>query len=93
MLETIQEFGFEMLVATDETAAAWSRHAAWCIEFAERAEPMLTGPEQGEWFARLRTEHANLRAALAWVVGQGIPKPRCVSEGTLPVLGNGRPLQ
>src|SRR5207245_2184429 len=40
-------------------------------EFAERAEPHLHAATQLEWLDRLEREHDNLRAALAWSLGEG----------------------
>jgi predicted ATPase/DNA-binding XRE family transcriptional regulator len=68
MLETIREYGWERLRETGEETEARNRHAAWCLDLAERAEPELTGPDQESWFARLHAEHDNLRAALVWAM-------------------------
>jgi predicted ATPase/DNA-binding SARP family transcriptional activator len=65
MLETIREFGFDMLAASGELSQIERAHAGWFVEFAERAQPELTGPDQGVWFDRLDIEQANLRAVLA----------------------------
>ena len=66
MLETLREFGLEQLEAAGETEATREAHAAWCLAFAEEAEPELTGPDQATWFERLESEHDNMRAALSW---------------------------
>jgi non-specific serine/threonine protein kinase len=41
------------------------------LEFAERAEPKLLGPEQVVWLERLEIEYDNLRAALEWSMARG----------------------
>jgi len=64
MLETIREYGWELLVASGEADRARGAHAAYFLAFAEETEPHLTGTEQAAGMARLAAEHDNLRAAL-----------------------------
>jgi non-specific serine/threonine protein kinase len=70
MLETTREFGLEQLAASGEEAAARRFHAQWCLAYAERAEPELTGSDQGIWVARLEADLGNIRAALDWLRAQ-----------------------
>jgi non-specific serine/threonine protein kinase len=67
MLETIREFAWEQLVASDESVAVASAHADWCLALAERCTFALFLPEGDRMFRRLEADHANLRAALAWL--------------------------
>jgi DNA-binding CsgD family transcriptional regulator len=67
MLETIGDFGLERLVAAAEDVATQQRHADYHLALAEQANRELSGPDQARWFARIETEHDNLRAALAWL--------------------------
>lgn len=64
MLETIREFAAEMLVAHGEGDLVRGRFGAWFLGLAERARPLLAGPDQRTWLDRLEMEHDNLRAAL-----------------------------
>ena len=66
MLETIREFARNHL-ADDDVGALLDGHATHFLELAERAVPHLTGPDAGEWLARLDRDHGNFRAALDWV--------------------------
>ena len=66
MLETIREYGTELLAQRSETTEMGRRHAAYYLALAEQAGPALTGPEAVAWLARLDAEHGNLRAALRW---------------------------
>ncbi|HEY7034678.1 MAG TPA: tetratricopeptide repeat protein [Thermomicrobiales bacterium] len=68
MLETIREFGVELLGAAGEEDETRRCHARWMLGLAERAEPELVGPRQEEWLDRLEAEHDNARAALAWAI-------------------------
>ena len=68
MLETIREYGLELLVVYKEMDATRDAHAAYYVGLSEQAEPNLTGAEQGRWFNRLEREYDNLRAALRWLV-------------------------
>jgi predicted ATPase len=66
MLETIREYGTELLAERSETEEIGRRHAAYYLALAEQAGPELTGPEAVAWLARLDVEHDNLRAVLRW---------------------------
>jgi predicted ATPase/DNA-binding SARP family transcriptional activator len=63
MLETVREYAAARLGPEDAAETA-TRHAEWCLAFAESAEQQLTGADQSRWFAALEAEHDNLRAAL-----------------------------
>jgi len=75
MLETLREFGLEQLNEHDEEDRARHAHARYFGSLVKRAD------EQGEmhdramryWLDRFETEHANLRAALAYLAHAGEP--------------------
>ena len=66
MLETVGQYASEKLEGAAEEASIRSRHADFFLRLAERAEPALSGPDQGEWLDRLDAEVGNLRAAMAY---------------------------
>jgi non-specific serine/threonine protein kinase len=66
MLETIREYGLELLAKDQEVDALRHAHAGIFLDLVNRAEPELRGPEQTAWLERLEVEHDNLRAALRW---------------------------
>ena len=65
MLETIRGFAWNEVPDT-ERAVLRDRHLAFFVARAERAEPLMRGPEQAVWVRRLAAEQADIRAALAW---------------------------
>jgi predicted ATPase/transcriptional regulator with XRE-family HTH domain len=71
MLETIREYGLEVLTTTQEIATISRIHALCYLDLAEQAEPELIGPQQALWLERLEREHNNLRAAQHWFFEQG----------------------
>src|SRR5205085_1139593 len=71
MLETIREYGLEVLAAGGEMENTRRAHAHYYLSLAELAELELGGPQQGVWLDRLEREHDNLRAALQWTIEQG----------------------
>jgi len=71
MLETLHAYARERLTARGETETLCQTHAAYFLALAERAEPELRGPAQGEWLARLEQDYINLRAALIWARERG----------------------
>ena len=73
MLETIQEYGTELLTAAGDEPAIRRAHAAHYLALAEDAEPRLRGPEQSAWLERLESEQGNLRVALRWLLDDGQP--------------------
>nr|MBA2277512.1 hypothetical protein [Chloroflexia bacterium] len=67
MLETVRAFGLEQLATSGEESAIRRQHAAWYLDLAERADPVLLNMSPGnDWLWRLVTEQDNLRAALDW---------------------------
>ena len=70
MLQTINEFATEQLVASGELEQVKENHAAWFVDLAIAAEPQLPGPSAVSWLDRLESDHDNLRAALDWLGGQ-----------------------
>jgi predicted ATPase/class 3 adenylate cyclase len=64
LLETIRQFAAERLAeAGGDESATVAAHRQHFLALAETAAPHLTGPDQGNWFARLDTDQANLRRA------------------------------
>ncbi len=66
MLETIREYALFRLIERGELDELRRRHAAYCVDLAELAEPELVGRDQAAWARRLDDETGNMRAALAW---------------------------
>jgi non-specific serine/threonine protein kinase len=64
MLETIREFALDRLADSGQLDQAQRRHSSYFVELAERAKPLLLGPDQTAWFERLELEHDNFRAVL-----------------------------
>ncbi|MEW9518362.1 LuxR C-terminal-related transcriptional regulator [Streptomyces tubercidicus] len=67
MLETIRQYGRSLLDdgrGSEERESAQRRHRDHYQRLAARAESEWLSPRQLAWFARLRLEHANIRAAL-----------------------------
>jgi predicted ATPase/class 3 adenylate cyclase len=65
LLETIRQFAADQLTQDggDQAAAVAAAHCAHYLSVAETAAPHLTGPDQGQWRARLDADQANLRRA------------------------------
>ncbi|HWD39938.1 MAG TPA: tetratricopeptide repeat protein, partial [Fimbriimonas sp.] len=64
LLETVRQYGLELLAANGELTLLRDRHLAYYMAFAASAESELLGPEQGAWLDRLEAEHGNLRSSL-----------------------------
>ncbi len=68
LLETVREFALEQLAASGDEEDVRDRHAEWCLRLAEQAEAAKWGPEQRALFDRVQVDHANVRAALTWLL-------------------------
>jgi len=75
LLETIRQYAQERLAEIDEADSTRTAHLEWCVLLAERAQPLLGGPEQAAWIARLGREHENVRSALRWGLDRGLAEP------------------
>ncbi|MFC9975293.1 ATP-binding protein [Spirillospora sp. NPDC127200] len=67
MLESIREYGQERLGGASETPR---RHRDWIDALTAAADAEWATAHQLAWMARLRLEHANLRAALDWSLNE-----------------------
>src|SRR5262249_17629772 len=71
MLETVRAFAGDELARCGEDGAAHAAHAAYFAALAERIDPPLSGAPPRPALAVLEREHANGRAALAWLAQTG----------------------
>jgi predicted ATPase/class 3 adenylate cyclase len=68
MLETIREYGLELLDASSEADEVRRRHAQFFVELAEEAAGPVNGPAQQEWLDALDRDLGNFRAAVRWAI-------------------------
>jgi len=67
LLETVRQYGFELLNQQGEVARYRECHARHYLDFAERFAPLLVGGEhEPGLLARISVEHDNLRDASIW---------------------------
>lgn len=71
MLETLRQYAEERLRTAGQYDVFRSRHARHFGRLCLAAESELRGHQQRETLQRLREEQANVRAALAWLAGDG----------------------
>ncbi|WP_241032248.1 ATP-binding protein [Rhodococcus pseudokoreensis] len=70
LLETLREYGREMLHDNEDVTALRHRHSDWYRKLARRAESEWISPHQLTWIARLDREQPNLREALQFRISQ-----------------------
>jgi predicted ATPase/class 3 adenylate cyclase len=83
MLETIREYGVELLTGSGEANELRERHLEFYLALALEAEPHLTRPEQGAWYDRLTIEHDNIREALGHACDAGDGERALMLAGTI----------
>ncbi|MDQ2744873.1 MAG: tetratricopeptide repeat protein, partial [Chloroflexota bacterium] len=66
MLETVREYGLELLDSGAEGEAVRERLAEYGVTLAETAEAQLHGANQAHWMERLDREHGTLLLLLRW---------------------------
>ena len=71
LLEVLRIYGAERLGPNEGAADVRSRHAAFFLSLAERAEPELFTAQQATWLARLEDDYDNFRAGMAWALESG----------------------
>ena len=71
MLETLREFGLELMAERGEVIEQRRRHAAQFAALVRDASPHTRRAEQLEWMARLEAERDNILAALRFVCDDG----------------------
>jgi predicted ATPase/DNA-binding CsgD family transcriptional regulator len=75
MLETVREYGLELLAASGEEAEVRDRHAAWSLDLMERYwVDDASWLEDPSWLTRVEPDQDNVRAALVWLerTGDGV---------------------
>jgi predicted ATPase len=68
MLETVRAYCLERLAAAGEARQVRDVFAAYYLNLAETADPMLRGAAQRRWLAELTAEQDNIYAALRWLI-------------------------
>jgi predicted ATPase/DNA-binding XRE family transcriptional regulator len=68
MLETLREYGLDLLRAEAEEAEVRNRHLAFYVAMVDAMEPNLHGGHREASVERVEREIDNLRAAIAWSV-------------------------
>jgi non-specific serine/threonine protein kinase len=71
MLEPVRQYAHAKLEESGEIGTIRNRHAALFLKLAEEAEPEIRGQRQLAWIPRIETEHANVRAAIGWLLEEG----------------------
>lgn len=64
LLESIREYGLELLRGSGDETACRLAHLSWCRSIAEGASPDMFGPRQAKRFDQLDREAANLGTAI-----------------------------
>jgi predicted ATPase/DNA-binding SARP family transcriptional activator len=72
LLETLRQFGSELLAESGEREPLRMRHRDWCQRLADWGEREWFGPDQVGVFRRIRADQANFRAALEYCLAHDV---------------------
>jgi predicted ATPase/DNA-binding SARP family transcriptional activator len=70
MLETVRAYGLERLAEAGEETGVRDALAAYYLDFAETADPLLRTAQQARWHRELTAEQDNVSAALRWAIAR-----------------------
>jgi hypothetical protein len=70
MLETVRADGLERLAEAGEETRVRDALAAYYLDFAETADPLLRTARQASWHRELTAEQDNINAALRWAIAR-----------------------
>ncbi|MFD6465166.1 ATP-binding protein [Streptomyces goshikiensis] len=95
LLESVKDYARERLREAGEEAGTRARHGRYYRELALRAEPLLRGPHQRLWLARLDAAEAELYPAIEEALAQGrvVPALRAARALARYWLLRGRPAE
>jgi tetratricopeptide (TPR) repeat protein len=62
--ELLRQFANERLAESGEEEQAQQHHLNYFVQYAEKVEPELFGPEQAVWLKQLQRDHNNFQAAI-----------------------------
>jgi DNA-binding CsgD family transcriptional regulator len=68
VLETIREFGLELLASSGEETATRNAHASYFSSLVETSEVQIYNLGRPADLARIEADHANVRATLSWLI-------------------------
>ncbi|GAA2601108.1 BTAD domain-containing putative transcriptional regulator [Dactylosporangium fulvum] len=68
LLESVAAYCLDRLRETDDLGPTRQHHLHYYIALAEKAEPLVRGPDQAHWLHILDAEAANLRTALDFAI-------------------------
>ncbi|MGE3796630.1 MAG: NB-ARC domain-containing protein, partial [Thermomicrobiales bacterium] len=71
LLDTVREFGLELLGREGEREGAQERHARWFRDQTEHAATFWWGSDHFEWLDQIELDIDNLRQALSWFDSTG----------------------
>ncbi len=70
MPEVVHEYASELLAESGDQLPISRAHAAYYLNFTDRAATELNGPRQGAWLTQLIADEGNLSAALEFAITQ-----------------------